>query len=73
VAVLNTVVSLYYYYRVVRNMFLRSSEMQTMPITFGGFQTALLLALVIPTVLFGLYFVPLSELAQASVGILLSP
>jgi hypothetical protein len=54
-------------------MFLRSSEMQTMPITFGGFQTALLLALVIPTVLFGLYFVPLSELAQASVGILLSP
>jgi NADH-quinone oxidoreductase subunit N len=73
VAVLNTVVSLYYYYRVVRNMFLRSGEMQTSPITFGRFQTAILLLLVIPTIFFGLYFVPLSELAQASVGILLSP
>jgi len=73
VAVLNTVVSLYYYYRVVRNMFLRTSEMQTSPIVFGRFQTALLLVLVIPTVLLGLYFVPLSELAQASVGILLTP
>jgi NADH-quinone oxidoreductase subunit N len=70
---LNTVISLYYYYRVVRNMFLRDNEIQTAPITFGRMQTALVLVLLIPTILFGLYFAPLTELAQASVVLFGTP
>ena len=73
VGMLNTVISLYYYYRVVRNMFLRVNEIQTAPITFGRIQTVLVLVLLIPTILFGLYFGPLTELAQASVVLFGTP
>lgn len=67
VGVLNSVVSLYYYVRIIRNMFLRSPEGSTDPIQFPIGQVVVLLLLVIPTLLLGLYFGPLVEYAQASV------
>jgi len=73
VAAINTVVSLYYYARVIRNMFLRSVTDHREPLTFGRLQTAVALLLLIPTLLFGVYFSGLAELANASVRILGTP
>lgn len=70
VGALNSVVSLYYYVRIFRNMFLSEPEGSPEPIRFAPLSVILLLALVIPTVLLGLYFGPLVEFAQASVAIL---
>ncbi len=68
VAVLNSVVSLYYYVRILRNMFLRAPEGSVEPVRFGWAQFAILLLLTIPTLLLGLYFGPLVQVAQASVS-----
>jgi NADH-quinone oxidoreductase subunit N len=68
IGALNSVVSLYYYVRVVRNMFLRDPEGSSEPITFARPQIVLLLLLAIPTIVLGLYFGPLVEFANASVS-----
>jgi hypothetical protein len=54
-------------------MFLRSADVAGEPITFGGMQTATVLVLLVPTLLLGVYFTPLVELAQASVKIFGTP
>ncbi len=71
VGALNSVVSLYYYARVLRNMYLRDTEGALTPLSISPFQTVLLLILVIPTLLLGIYFTPLIEYAQASVSMFL--
>ncbi len=68
IGVLNSVLSLYYYIRIVRNMFLRAPEGSEPAIRFSLPQILILLVLVIPTILLGLYFGPLVEFAQASVS-----
>jgi len=73
VAALNTVISLYYYVRIFRNMYLRPDENPGEPIKLGAVQMATLLVLVVPVLLLGLYFTPLVELAQASVRIFGTP
>jgi NADH-quinone oxidoreductase subunit N len=73
VGALNSVIALYYYARVIRNMYLRSSEEAAAPLRFGGMQTAVVMVLLVPTLLFGLYFTPLAELAQASVRMFGAP
>jgi NADH-quinone oxidoreductase subunit N len=65
---LNSVVSLYYYVRVVRNIFLRDPEGSAEPIQVPVPQVVVLFLLLIPTLLFGLYFGPIVELANASVS-----
>jgi len=60
-------VSLYYYVRILRNMFLRDVDGSVEPITIPVAQLVLLLVLLIPTILLGIYFTPLVEFAQASV------
>lgn len=70
VGAVNSVISLYYYVRIFRNMFLRDPEADEGSIRFSPVQVLVLLALGIPTVLLGLYFGPLVELAQASVSLL---
>jgi len=67
IAALNSVVSLYYYVRVFRNMYLREPEGETGQLEFPAYQLAILLILLIPTLLLGVYFGPLVELAQSSV------
>jgi NADH-quinone oxidoreductase subunit N len=67
VGALNSIISLYYYARILRYMFLRDPEGQTSSISLKRSEAILLLFLVIPTLLFGLYFGPLVELANASV------
>ncbi len=70
IGVLNSVVSLYYYARVLKNMFLKDPEKDTSPITFQSEHIIVTLLLVIPTIIFGLYFSPIVEIAQASVKML---
>jgi NADH-quinone oxidoreductase subunit N len=73
VGALNSVISLYYYVRIFRNMYLRSSEQQVIPLSFTTMQKATVLVLLVPTLLLGLYFGPLVQLAQASVRIFGTP
>jgi NADH-quinone oxidoreductase subunit N len=70
VGAINSVISLYYYVRVVRNMFLRDPEENSGPLTFSVAQITILLLLVVPTLLFGLYYSPIAELANASATML---
>ncbi|HET9129425.1 MAG TPA: proton-conducting transporter membrane subunit, partial [Terriglobia bacterium] len=66
VGAINSVISLYYYVRVLRNIFLRDPEGSTEPLVFPKTQIALLILLLIPTILFGLYFTPIVDFANAS-------
>jgi NADH-quinone oxidoreductase subunit N len=68
VGAINSVISLYYYVRVLRNMFLRDPEGTSAPIVFSRPQLVVLLLLVIPTLLLGLYFSPIVDFANASVA-----
>ena len=67
VAALNSVISLYYYVRILRNMFLTQPEAGAAPIHFSMAQIVVLLMFVIPTLFLGVYFGPLVEYAQASI------
>jgi NADH-quinone oxidoreductase subunit N len=67
VGVVNSVISLYYYARVLRYMFLREPSEQTVPMKILRTEAILLLALVVPTILFGLFFTPIVNFANASV------
>jgi NADH-quinone oxidoreductase subunit N len=67
VGAVNSVVSLYYYARVLRYMFLREPEDQSRHLPILWAEALILLALAIPTLLFGLYFTPIVDLANASI------
>jgi len=68
VGALNSVVSLYYYVRIFRNMFLRAPEGSTERISFSPVSIVVLILLVIPNLLLGLYFTPIVNWAQNSVN-----
>ncbi len=68
VGAMNSVISLYYYARVFRNMFLRESTTGTTEIPVSVFAQTLLLLLVLPTIFLGLYWGPLVQFAQYSVA-----
>jgi NADH-quinone oxidoreductase subunit N len=70
---LNSVIALYYYVRIIRNMYLRVDEQAGAPLVFSRMQTVTALVLFAPTIIFGVYFTPLVELAQASVAIFGTP
>ena len=67
VGALNSVISLYYYVRVMRNMYLRDPDASTSMVSLTRVQTALLLSLLVPTLVLGLYFAPLVDIANAAV------
>lgn len=69
VAILNTVVSLYYYARIVKAMFLDDAD-ETRPIAISALSTTLLVCLLVPTILFGVYWAPLLSFVRYSLGIL---
>lgn len=61
IAGITTIVSLFYYVRVVRNMFLYTPEGEVEKVEFPVGTKVLLLALIIPVFVLGLYFSPLIE------------
>lgn len=70
IALLNTVVSLYYYVRVLKHMFLTKPKIEGEKITISLADTVVLLAMLIPIFLFGLYFTPIVNLAKNSISLL---
>ncbi|HTO94561.1 MAG TPA: NADH-quinone oxidoreductase subunit N [Bacteroidota bacterium] len=73
VGALNSVIALYYYVRVFRNMFLQPVEPKLPPLSLGWAQNIAVLVMLVPTLLLGLYFTPLVQLAQASVSVFGTP
>ncbi len=70
IALLNSVVSLYYYVRVLKHMYLTKSDEST-PTIIPSFQPRIIvLVLVIPTLFFGIYFSPIVSFAQSCLNIL---
>jgi NADH-quinone oxidoreductase subunit N len=67
VGAVNSVVSLYYYARVLRYMFLRDAEDQSGHLLILRREAFILLALAIPTLLFGIYFSPIVDFANSSI------
>lgn len=69
IALLNTVVSLYYYIRVLKALFLTKTE-KHVEIKISTFNFIIILVLLAPILIFGVYFSPLVNLAKASIQIL---
>ncbi len=71
-AAVNTVFSLYYYARVMRNMYLREPlDGDLSPLKFSPLVLTVVVAFIIPTILFGVFWQPLVEFAQRSVHMFL--
>jgi NADH-quinone oxidoreductase subunit N len=70
VAVLNTVVSLYYYAKIIKTMFLDTPYPEDKAVTVGAgdFNLTLLVPLTALTVVFGVYFGPLLRYANQSLS-----
>jgi NADH-quinone oxidoreductase subunit N len=67
VAGLNSVVALYYYARLVRTMYLDLPTPEDAPIPYDSLQGNFACALVIFTLILGVYWTPLAELAKRSI------
>ncbi len=70
IAVINSVVSLYYYIRVLKHMFLSKAKTEPEHLKLSLNEIIFILILLIPTLLFGLYFTPMVEFAKSSLSIL---
>ncbi len=70
IALLNSVVSLYYYVRVLKHMYLTSPTKDTPAVSASLPNTILVSALVLATLVFGLYFSPVVDAAESSLFIL---
>jgi NADH-quinone oxidoreductase subunit N len=68
IALLNSVVSLYYYVRVLKHMFLTKPTDETPVITTPAMNTAFVLLLAVPVIVFGLYFSPILDFAKTCVS-----
>lgn len=69
IAVFFSVISLYYYARIVSAMFLAKPKVEEVPISKSAvslYYNALLWLLTIPTILFGVYWGPLYDFAKSS-------
>lgn len=71
VGILNSVVALYYYARILKAMFFEKSEAtESARLVVSPFYITLLVVLVVPTILLGVYWAPLADLANYSVEFL---
>jgi len=71
VGLVNSVISLYYYARVLRAMFLNKPDKEhSSLIRVSPYYVTLLAAFVVPTILLGVYWAPLQKLADYSVTFL---
>jgi NADH-quinone oxidoreductase subunit N len=72
VGILNSVVSLYYYARILKAMFLEKVEEDEAkrPLALAPSHSAILVLLAAPTLLLGIFWAPLANLVNRSVGFL---
>ena len=66
VGALNSVVSLYYYIRVVKHMYLIGERSESIGLPSSNLVTLVLIVLAIPTFIFGWYFGPLTDWVNQS-------
>ncbi len=66
VGVINSAISLYYYARVLKAMYLDKADDLTDTLSVANPATLVAVVLAIPTLLFGIYWQPLAELAEWS-------
>jgi NADH-quinone oxidoreductase subunit N len=72
VGVLNSVVSLFYYVKIIRDMYIKGVEKENeSSFEFHPLAVALVVILAVPTLVLGLYFGPIIDWANNSVGIFL--
>jgi NADH-quinone oxidoreductase subunit N len=67
IGLLNSVISLYYYVKILKNMFLIRPLEASPVVSFGLGYNVLLIILVVPTILLGVYFAPLTKFAEYSI------
>lgn len=70
IAILNSVVSLYYYIKVLREMFLSKPTGEPVELKLSLYNTAMVLVLLAPIVIFGVYFTPVVDFAKSCITIL---
>jgi len=70
IALLNTVLSLYYYIRVLRNLYLSKPSEKTITLKNTSLKYSLVLVMAIPVLILGVYFAPITDLAKYSLKIL---
>ncbi len=70
IALLNSVVSLYYYIRVLKHMFISEAEGEVPQIKTSANDIVFVLILLIPTLVLGLYFTPMVDFAQSCLSML---
>lgn len=71
VGIINSVISLYYYARILKAMYFeKQDEREPTSLAVSPYYVVLLAALVVPTVLLGVYWAPLADLANYSVEFL---
>lgn len=69
IALLNSVVSLYYYIKVLKNMYLVRVEIEKPAINVSFANIVMLLILLAPILILGIYFTPLVDLAKYSISL----
>ncbi len=70
IALLNTVVSLYYYIKVLKHMFIDKSEKEIPRFSASYGAIALVVVMLTPILVLGVYFTPLVNLAKSSIALL---
>jgi NADH-quinone oxidoreductase subunit N len=68
VAVMNSVVSLYYYAKIIKAMFLDMPNPEAKAVTMASNDFTLLIPLTVLTLVFGIYFAPLLKFSQQSLS-----
>jgi NADH-quinone oxidoreductase subunit N len=68
VAAINSVISLYYYARIVKTMFLDTPNPEDKTVTVSTDDFALLISLTVLTIFFGIYFAPLVRYTSQSLS-----
>lgn len=69
IGIINSVISLFYYAKIFRNMYLRSNDDNGEVVSHSPLALTLVVLLAIPTILFGVYFTPIVDWANASAAI----
>ncbi|RJP64174.1 MAG: NADH-quinone oxidoreductase subunit N [Ignavibacteriales bacterium] len=69
IAILNTVISLFYYIRVLKEMFLAKPSTKVEPFRVSVFNIIVVTILLAPIVIFGVYFTPVVDFAKNCVTI----
>lgn len=69
IALLNSVVSLYYYIKVLKYMYLVKTDVEKPALIVSPVNIAMLIILLAPIIILGIYFTPIVDLAKYSISI----